>query len=360
MSLTISISANKIFEKIKEKNITSYNTLSREYNNLYLGKVSEFQKDNIDEFDENIFDGKLINECGIIQIIEHGSYDDIDELKHNFDLFPETYKNGKKILSPIGIKKSHTPLPVPVIFISGKIGYSSYMMPDEQIEDSVPIIDQLKYNSLLTSINQKKQIQKVAHNLRLLHKHYLQVQIDEITEINKQETNQEIIDSNKLSIKLLKKEMKMIYDFFNPYNFKKGSTINKYLTFMEGKNAPEYGRTRGIFDINGSDYFESYVNENKSLKGVMDDSVRYTIINLGDLIHYMYLKMDRIPKYFIIIDHSCSGLGIELRETLNQTNQGQNKYAKNFYNKHLNVQKRSFSFNKTRKIKRSGSSKHSI
>jgi len=56
----------------------------------------------------------------------------------------------------------------------------------------------------------------------------------------------------------------------------------------------------------------------------------------------MYLKMDKVPKYFIVVDHSCSGLGIELRERVNQY-----KYAKNFYNKHLNVQKRSF--NKTKR-----------
>jgi hypothetical protein len=230
-----------------------------------------------------------------------------------------------------------------VILLSGKIGYSSYMMPDEQIEESISIIDELKYNSLLTSINRKKQIQKVAHKLRILHKDYLQIQIDQISELTKQETNSEIILSNKNSIKQLKREMRMIYGFFNPYHLKKGDTIQKYLTFMEGDDAPEHGRTRGIFDINGNDYFNSYVSSNKSIKGSMND-VKYTVINLGDMIHYMYLKMNRVPKYFIVIDHSCSELGIELRETLNK-----NKYAKNFYNKHLNVQKRSFSFNKTKK-----------
>jgi hypothetical protein len=317
----------KSFEKIKEKNKKAYDSVSKEYNQLYLGKYSDFTKEDITDFDDSVFDGNLINESGIIQIIEHGTYNDIDELKHSIS----------------GTKKHH-PLPVPVIFISGQIGYSSFMMPNEQIEDSVPIIDKLKYNSLLTHINKKKQIQKVAHELRVLHKDYLQIQIDEIIEMIKEQSDLDQIELNKSAIKQLKKEMKMSYGFFNPYHFKKGDTINKYLTFMEGENAPENGRIRGIFDLNGADYFESYVNDNKALKGTMDD-VKFTMINLGDLIHYMYLKMNRVPKYFIVVDHSCSNLGIELRETVNEK-----KYAKNFYNKHLNVQKRSFSLNKTRRV----------
>jgi hypothetical protein len=321
------------FEKMKEKNKRAYNMISKEYNQLYIGKESDFTKEDIKVFDDTIFDGNLINECGILQIVEHGEYNDIDQLKH-------TISRKSRTKSP----KSHYPLPVPVIFLSGRIGYSSFMMPDEQIEDSVPIIDELKYNSLLTPLNHKKQVQKIAHELRLLHKHYLQVQIDEITEIIKQQTG-EVVEENKNIIKQLKREMKMIYGFFNPYHFKKGETIQKYLTFMEGKNAPEYGRTRGIFDINGNDHFQSYVDDNKSLKQ-MNGDIKHTIINLGDLIHYMYLNMDRIPKYFFVIDHSCSNLGIELRETLNE-----NKYAKNFYNKHLNVQKRSFSFSKKKRTK---------
>lgn len=330
----MSANANE-FEKIKNKNKIDYNRLSKEYNQLYLRKdtgftkSTGFTKDDITNFDDSVFNGKLINECGILQIIEHGEYNDIDELKHT--------------LSPdLSGTKKHHPLPVPVIFLSGRIGYSSFMMPDEQIEDSIPIIDELKYNSLLTSINRKKQVQKIAHELRLLHKHYLQLQIDEITEIIKRQPDKDIIQENKIAIKQLKQEMKMTYGFFNPYHLKKGDTIQKYLTFMEGETAPEHGRTRGIFDINGNDYFDSYVSTNKSIKGTMND-VRYTVINLGDLIHYMYLKMDRVPKYFIIVDHSCSNLGIELREILNQ-----NKYAKNFYNKHLNVQKRSISKTKKR------------
>jgi hypothetical protein len=312
--MSIIKSENEDFEEIKDKNKLQYNNISKEYNKLYIDKT-EFKKDTISEFDYSVFDGELINECGILQIIEHGEYNDIDELKHTIS------KSRKSNFRSI---QSHHPLPVPVIFLSGRIGYTSFMMPDEQIEDSIPIIDELKYNSLLTPLNRKKQIQKIAHELRLLHKHYLQVQIDEIDEINKQQTDKEVIQENKNAIKQLKREMKMVYGFFNPYYLKKGDTIQKYLTFMEGENAPEYGRTRGIFDINGSDYFHSYVSSNKSIKLSMND-VRHTIINLGDLIHYMYLKMNRIPKYFIVIDHSCSNLGIELRETINEY-----KYAKNF------------------------------
>ena len=319
------------FEKMKEKNKRAYNMISKEYNQLYIGKESDFTKEDIKVFDDTIFDGNLINECGILQIVEHGEYNDIDQLKH-------TISRKSRTKSP----KSHYPLPVPVIFLSGRIGYSSFMMPDEQIEDSVPIIDELKYNSLLTQINRKKQVQKIAHELRLLHKYYLKVQIDEINKINEEQTDKEVIEENKNAIKQLKREMKMIYGFFNPYHLKKGDTLQKYLIFMEGENAPEHGRTRGIFDIKGSDYFQSYVSENKSIKGIQD-GISHTVINLGDLIHYMYLKMNRVPKYFIVIDHSCSDLGIELRETLNQ-----NKYAKKFYNKHLNVQKRSFSKTKKR------------
>jgi len=325
-------SKNKEFEQIKDENKIAYNRLSRDYNRSYL-KESNFNKEDIKEFDDSVFDGNLINECGILQIIEHGEYNDIDELKHTITRKSRNIERSET--------KSHHPLPVPVIFLSGRIGYSSFMMPDEQIEDSIPIIDELKYNSLLTPVNRKKQLQKIAHELRLLHKHYLKVQMDDINEIIEDQTDKEIIQENENIIKQFKKEMKMTYGFFNPYHLKKGDTLQKYLTFMEGENAPEHRRTRGIFDINGSDYFDSYVSSNKSIKITMND-VRHTVINLGDLIHYMYLKMDRIPKYFIVIDHSCSNLGIELRETINET-----KYAKHFYNKHLNVQKRSF--NKTKK-----------
>lgn len=333
MSAT-SKSENESFEKIKEKNKRTYQTISKEYNKLYLGKETDFNKEDITEFDDSVFDGDLINECGILQIIEHGEYNDIDQLKHTISGMSRTFGRSDK---------KHHPLPVPVIFLSGRIGYSSIMMPDDQIEDSIPIIDELKYNSLLTQLNRKKQLQKIAHELRLLHRHYLNVQINEINKINEEQTDKEVIEENKIAIKELKKEMKMTYGFFNPYRFKKGHTIQKYLTFMEGESAPEHGRTRGIFDIKGSDYFNSYVSENKSVK-VIQDGITHTVINLGDLIHYTYLKMNRVPKYFIVIDHSCSDLGIELRETVNQ-----NKYAKHFYNKHLNVQKRSFSLSKRKK-----------
>jgi len=269
------MSAND-FETIKDRNKLEYNTIAREYNRSYGD--SDLTKDDIKDFDDSVFDGKLINECGIIQIIEHGAYNDIDELKHKSHKSDKLHKFDKFDKSP----KSHHPLPVPVIFLSGKIGYSSFMMPDEQIEASVPIIDELAYNSLLTPINRKKQIQKVAHKLRLLHKHYLQLQIDKLLLI--ETTDPRIIEKKKNDIKELKREMKMTYGFFNPYNLKRGDRIHKYLTFMEGEKAPEYERTRGIFDVNGADYFDSYVAENISIKGDMNGTP-FTMINLGDLIH---------------------------------------------------------------------------
>jgi hypothetical protein len=324
------------FERKKLKNKKIYNYLSREFNNVYLGKPTIFDTTIIEDFDYRIFSGQLVDESCIIQIIEHGSYNDIDELKHS--ITPTDILNFKE-------QKSHIPLDVPVILLSGRIGYDSLMMPDNQIQESVPIIDELKYNSLLSPINRNKQIQKVSHKLRALHKKYLEIQIKEFEEIMETKSPSER-QSYKDAIKELNKEIKAIYGFFNPYKFKKGENINKYLTFMQGKNAPEDGRTRGIFDIVGQDYFQSYVDDNKSIQG-NTNGTSYTVINLGDLIHYMYLQMKKVPKYFIIVDHSCSGLGIELRETVNQ-----NKYAKNFYNKHLNVLKRSFSLNK-RKSKRS-------
>jgi hypothetical protein len=324
-----------VFERKKEKNKKIYNYLCREFNNVYLEKPTIFDRSTVEEFDYRFFSGQLVDESCIIQIIEHGSYDDIDELKY----ITPNLKDLKSI-----DQKSHIPLDVPVIFLSGRIGYSSLMMPDNQIEETIPIIDELKYNSLLTPINRNKQIQKVSHKLRILHKKYLEIQIKEFEEIMQTKSPSEK-PSYQDAIKDLKKEIKAVYGFFNPYKFKKGQTINKYLTFMQGKNAPEDGRTRGIFDILGQDYFESYVNENKSIQG-NDNGTSYTVINLGDVIHYMYLQMKKVPKYFIVVDHSCSDLGIELKETINQ-----NVFTKNFYNKHLNVQKRSF--NKTRSISKS-------
>ena len=153
------------FDRIKQRNQTSYNALSREHNKSYLGQPTYIDRDTIKEYDEDVFDGQLINESCVLQVIEHGKYNDIDILKHNV--------NSTNFLS----KKSHFPLDVPVIHLSGRIGYDSYMMPDEQIEETVPIINELHYNSLLTPINRKKQIQKVAHKLRLLHKKYLKIQI---------------------------------------------------------------------------------------------------------------------------------------------------------------------------------------
>ena len=317
------------FDKIKQKNQTSYNELSREHNKLYLGKTTYIGPNTLKEYDEEIFDGKLINESCILQVIEHGNYNDINALKHN---------TNSTFLS----KSSHFPLDVPVIHLSGRIGYESYMMPDEQIEETVPIINELEYNSLLTPINRKKQIQKVAHKLRLLHKKYLNVQIQEMKNNMERETNEEIVDQYKHAISLLKKEIKAIYGFFNPYSFKAGQKMNKYLTLFEGPDAPEEGRTRGIFGPDGREYFHPYVEK----YGCYEDEhngVPFKTIHLGDFIHFCYETMERVPKYFIIVDHSCSSIGYGIKDEMSAT-----KFTKNFYNKHLNVQKRSFS--KTKKI----------
>ena len=116
------------FDKLKQKNKKTYDALSREHNKLYLGK-SENEVD-IREYDDDIFDGKLINESCVLQVIEHGKYNDIDDLKHY---------NVTNVLSKT--KRSHFPLDVPVIHLSGRIGYDSFMMPDEQIQETVPIIN---------------------------------------------------------------------------------------------------------------------------------------------------------------------------------------------------------------------------
>jgi hypothetical protein len=150
------------FERKKQKNKKIYNYLSKEFNNVYLEKPTIFDTTIIEEFDNRIFSGQLIDESCIIQIIEHGSYDDIDDLKHSISPNKKSSKDEKI--------KSHIPLDVPVILLSGRIGYSNLMMPDNQIEETIPIIDGLKYNSLLTPINRDKQIQKVSHKLRVLHK----------------------------------------------------------------------------------------------------------------------------------------------------------------------------------------------
>jgi hypothetical protein len=56
--------------------------------------------------------------------------------------------------------------------------------------------------------------------------------------------------------------------------------------------------------------------------------------------------MERTPKYFIIVDHSCSSIGFGIRDKMTPT-----KFTKNFYNKHLGVEKRSYSRKKSRSKK---------
>jgi hypothetical protein len=305
--------------------------LSREYNKLYIGQSeSGIDIDTIKEYDDDIFDGQLINESCVLQVIEHGKYNDIDALKRY---------NVTNVLSRT--KKSHFPLDVPVIHLSGRIGYDSFMMPDEQIEETVPIIGELQYNSLLTPINRQKQIQKVAHKLRLLHKKYIKVQIQDLKDKMKREIQRaslrvEIIEQYKENIKLLQRELKEIYSFFNPYSFKAGQQMNKYLTLFEGPDAPEEGRVRGIFGLDGQEYFHSYVEKYGCYEG--DNGVPFKMIHLGDFLHYCYETMERVPKYFIIVDHSCSSIGLDLTNQISPT-----KFTKHFYNKHLNIQKRSFS-----------------
>jgi hypothetical protein len=101
------------FDRIKRRNQTSYNALSREHNKLYLGQPTYIGPNTIKEYDEDVFDGQLINESCVLQVIEHGKYNDIDVLKHNVN---------SSFLS----KRSHFPLDVPVIHISGRIGHDSY------------------------------------------------------------------------------------------------------------------------------------------------------------------------------------------------------------------------------------------
>jgi hypothetical protein len=312
------------FDRIKRRNQTSYDALSREHNKLYLGQPTYIGPNTIKEYDEDVFDGQLINESCVLQVIEHGKYNDIDLLKHNVN---------SSFLS----KRRHFPLDVPVIHISGRIGHDSYMMPDEQIEETVPIINELQYNSLLRPINRKKQIQKVSHKLRLLHKKYLKVQIQEMKDKMETETNAEIEEQYKHAISLLKQEIKEIYGYFNPYSFKAGQKMNKYLTLFEGPDAPEEGRVRGIFGPDGQEYFHSYVEKYGCYEDEYD-GVPFKTIHLGDFIHYCYETMERVPKYFIIVDHSCSSVGFGIRDQMSPT-----KFTKNFYNKHLSVQKRSFS-----------------
>jgi hypothetical protein len=324
------------FDKLKQKNQKTYDALSRQHNKLYLGQ-SESEID-IKDYDDDIFDGKLINESCVLQVIEHGKYNDIDDLKHY---------NITNVLSKT--KRSHFPLDVPVIHLSGRIGYDSFMMPDEQIQETVPIISELNYNSLLTPMNRQKQIQKVAHKLRLLHKKYLKVQIEEMKYKIKKELQRslrlEMIQQYKENIKLLKKEIDAIYGFFNPYSFKAGQQMNKYLTLFEGPDAPEKDRVRGIFGPDGEEYFDSYIEKYGCYEGEAD-GIPFKMIHLGDFLHYCYETMERTPNYFIIVDHSCSSIGLDLTDKISPT-----KFTKNFYNKHLSVQKRSFSRKKSKSKK---------
>lgn len=327
------------FDKLKQKNKKTYDALSREYNKLYLGESeSHITTNTIREYDDDVFEGKLINESCVLQVIEHGKYNDVDDLKHY---------NVTNVLSKT---KSHFPLDVPVIHLSGRIGYDSLMMPDEQIQETVPIINELQYNSLLTPINRQKQIQKVAHKLRLLHKKYLKVQIQEMKhnikrELQRTSSRIEMIQQYKENIQLLKKEIDAIYGFFNPYSFKAGQQMNKYLTLFEGPHAPEEGRVRGIFGSDGEEYFDSYIEKYGCYEGE-NNGVPFKMIHLGDFLHYCYETMERVPKYFIIVDHSCSSIGLDLTNQISPT-----KFTKNFYNKHLSVQKRSFSRKKGSKSK---------
>ena len=69
------------FDKLKQKNQKTYDALSREYNKLYLQTPTNVTLETIKQYDDDTFDGKLINESCILQVIEHGKYNDIDALK---------------------------------------------------------------------------------------------------------------------------------------------------------------------------------------------------------------------------------------------------------------------------------------
>ena len=70
-----------IIDELKKQNIVRYNGISKAYNKLYLGQPTGITIEDIQAFDEQTFDGKLINESCVLQVIEHGEYNDIDALK---------------------------------------------------------------------------------------------------------------------------------------------------------------------------------------------------------------------------------------------------------------------------------------
>lgn len=292
-------------EKNIQKNKNQYDKLCLEYNKLFVGQHTDITSDTAYEYDSNLFNEELILESCILRINS--------DLCYTIDEINKLNKLKSSGFDKLKYTNSHIPLDVPVILLSGKIGYDNETV--ESIEAIEDIIDELYYNSLLIQSNQNKQIEQVAHNLRMLHKKYLEKEIEQIEEIDESDSD---VDTDQ--IKEIQKEIKMINGTFNPQYFDKKQFINKYMIIDDNY-------FKGIFDSNGTDYFQSYLNENKYLELHIDNGI-FKIINISDMIHYVYLKMKKIPKYFIIIEHSCSGLDFDFNSSKLI------KYSKHFYKKH--------------------------
>jgi hypothetical protein len=82
----------------------------------------------------------------------------------------------------------------------------------------------------------------------------------------------------------VKQEIKAIYGYFNPYSFKAGQKMNKYLTLFEGPDAPEEGRVRGIFGPDNMDVINVILTVYKYLNShLRNQRVSYQVqLILGD------------------------------------------------------------------------------
>jgi len=329
---------------------------------------------NLEELDRLYTDYALLQERPIISLFTHGSI----------------YKNMNFKYGNTQFKT--TPLEVDLIYICApEIGFSqSGFSPFDR--EYKRIIEKFKYISLLNEVNEDKQIEIIAEELRKFCIKMHEKKIDNTRKTIEQyeksiQENNKIIDKIKndifkldskrdyaiklisrynemikdqekstLEIKdLISKRKKAIQDFerkikqfretFRAYKIPKGVALNKLLTKnLSNENGPvnKDEAELGVYAIQSRrDIFGSYAFASENIDKVYF-SGKKVIVSLDLFINDYYQKMKSKPEKMIIIDNSCSNI-YEGGDNYNKeiTSQKEiNEYKKRF--KNANASTRSF------------------
>jgi hypothetical protein len=336
----VKINGNKVrlppnyFYEFVTKYIEAYKKLSK--SDIPL----EIRRDNVKKareivsyMDKTYANNALLNERPILSIMLHGSFMNSRDYKLNW------HKDGTKEKVKFA---TSTPLKVDVIYISNPVlnDKTFFIRTSAEREEYDEIVLGLKYSSFLNKTLQKKQIDTVTQKLRDFYTKMLEARIKsydkDIQDIKVEEEQIALFSRMKQKFLSLGKTMpdnleesnnkrikdlaftkmhfeihaNLIKDFenaihnkrnkFQVYYFKKGFKINKRLV----KDASPI--VEGIFDVNNKNYFNNYVQENRTSDDVIIQGHNITI-SIDKFINYYYDHLDIKPNNIIIIDNSCGG-----------------------------------------------------